>query len=179
MYSRLCFLGLLLALQINECAATSRMGEVIVQQSGDMPCFALEDTKSTGRGEPKLGSITIYAGTGENGSSPRRVWSFMVEPSSPGLLLPVGQCVPYGQTPAGARTRTLVKAEPLVPGVLYTVSMGADRSDPHDPTQAYSAEFCIIKQPGASVRVQQIKQDVSLRTQQRGLCERNSGLGHE
>jgi hypothetical protein len=148
------------------------MGTVIVQQSGDVPCFALEDTTATRRGNPKLGSITVSAGTGESGPAPRRVWSFMVEPSSTGIPFPVGQCMPYGQTPAGVKTRTLVQAEPLVAGVVYVVSISAELSDPNDSTQGYSSEFCMIKQDGGIVRVHQIKKDVSVRMQQRALCDR-------
>jgi hypothetical protein len=147
------------------CAARSRMGEVVVTQSGSEPCFGLENTAATRQGEHRLWSIAVYQ---RSGDKPQPVWVFTLAPQNQALFMAPPVCVLYGQAPAQAAVSTAPIA--LETGIVYSVSVGARGTDASDPTRSYSGEFCLLRKAGQPSTVYQIQWDAKAEKWQRNIC---------
>ena len=147
------------------CAARSRMGEVVVTQSGSQPCFGLENTAATRQGQHKLWSIAVYQ---RSGDKPQPVWVFTLAPQNQALLMTPPVCVPYSQAPTQAAVTTAPIA--LETGIVYSVSVGARGTDDSDSTRSYSGEFCLVRKTNQPATVQQIKWDAQAGKWQRDVC---------
>jgi hypothetical protein len=150
---------------VTGCAARSRMGEVVVTQSGSQPCFGLENTAATRQGQHRLWSIAVYK---RSGDKPQPVWVVTLAPQNQAQLIAPPVCVPYGQAPAQAAVSTAPIG--LETGVLYSVSIGARGTDASDPTRSYSGEFCLIRKTSEPITVHQIQWDAQAEKWQRDIC---------
>lgn len=150
---------------VTGCAARSRMGEVVVTQSGSQPCFGLENTAATRQGEHRLWSIAVYQ---RSGDKPQPVWVFTLAPQNQTLLMTPPVCVPYGKVPAQAVVSTAPAV--LEPGLIYSVSVGARGTDASDPTRSYSGEFCLLRKTSQPTTVHQIQWDAKTEKWQRDIC---------
>lgn len=142
-------LPVLMLVMASGCAARSGMGTAVVSQAGEVPCFGVESTVATRHGNPELQAISV---TDQKGNP---VWRFIFAPSAPGIPLAVGQCVQYGAKLP--EMRVYVEPRQLEAGTLYTVMVNASVDDPQEAIHLYSARFCVVRQPGAAVRVHQIE----------------------
>jgi hypothetical protein len=155
----------LACVHVTGCAARSRMGEVVVTQSGSQPCFGLENTAATRQGQHRLWSIAVYQRSGDR---PQPVWVFTVAPQNQAVLMVPPVCVPYGQAPAQAAVSIAPIA--LETGVIYSVSVGARGTDASDPTLSYSGEFCLVRKASQPSTVHQIQWDAKAEKWQRDVC---------
>ena len=147
------------------CSATSRMGSVVVTQVGDVPCFALEDTRATRTGDPRLFAIDVYTFEARAGEP---IWSFTVPFAGPGVPAPPTSCVTYGQVlPTAAQIRP---PQALHTGVVYVIWIGARVKELSTSTQGYLAEFCLLRQPDQTLRIHQVRWDSSAGEWQREIC---------
>jgi hypothetical protein len=155
----------LACMHMTACAARSRMGEVVVTQSGSQPCFGLESTAATRQGQHKLWSIAVYQRSTEK---PQPVWVFTLPPQAQAMLMTPPVCVPYGQAPVQAAIGTV--AATLQVGSVYSVAVGARGTDNSDPTRSYSGEFCLVRKGNQQVAVHQIQWDAEASKWQRDVC---------
>ncbi|WP_036250722.1 hypothetical protein [Methylobacter sp. BBA5.1] len=147
--------------QISGCTPIRKeIGPAIVQQSGNLPCFSIENTEKTRAGEANLKAIEVI---GEQGS---KIWFVELKKSSP---FTPDQCIPYGQTTDVYTTK--VPAEPLVPGQVYGVAIYAPMERYPYEVHGYTADFCLLKRPGQEILVHQVQFDPKTSRWLREVCK--------
>ena len=151
---RLLLVSLVLLAMASSGAAMSRLGQIVVTVVDGKPCFGLESTVATHRGEPTLRSVSVRL---EGGSEQSAVWVFRTPPTSPGAAFTPPTCLRYGEVAPDA----IVSKEPtdLVSGKVYSVFIRARGMDATDPTLGYTAEFCLQRNPDQTLRVHQKRPD--------------------
>lgn len=138
------------------------MGQVVVEDRDGLPCFGIENTVATRIGDPELSELRIGA-QGERGYE--TVWSFTLEKPIP---FPPGQCLRYGEVPGKAAMHN--PPPPLQFGRLYTVGLRAHVKDPGDPTFAYTAEFCVVRDSAGEPRVHEVRRHEKAGGWDRAAC---------
>lgn len=142
--------------------ACSRMGRVVVEERDGLPCFGIENTVATRMSDPELSWLHIET---QGEGSRETVWSFSVPKP---IAFPPGQCLRYGEVPAEGVTHTV--AQPLHVGRRYLVTLRARGNDPTDPTFAYTAELCLVRDSTGQLGVHEIQWDEKAGIWDRAVC---------
>ena len=147
--------------QIGGCTPIRKeIGQAIVLQSGNLPCFSIENTEKTRAGEANLKAIEVI---GEQGN---KIWFAEFKKSSP---FTPDQCIPYGQTTDIYPAK--MPAEPLVPGQVYGVTLYAPMGKYPYEAHGYTADFCLLERPGQEILEHQVQFDSKTSRWLREFCK--------
>lgn len=135
-----------------EGSASSPMHSARVMQSGDMPCFALQDGAATRRQASQL--VMVHVAIPQSAAMARDgrvVWSAGF-PSAVTRTLQGDECITYGDTPSGSDS--MVAPEELQLGIAYQVTLNTDLLMPGGlENRQYSGDFCLSGQADGKVVV--------------------------
>lgn len=148
--SRLFFAVVLVAMT-GGCDARYRMLEGTVRQSGNLPCFSIED-------DPDAPSVQVAAiVVSEIDASDRvteTVWTADYTLSDSPTSLSAASCIPYGADGSSPAVGPVV---PVIPGRRYTVFVNAHvKVDDEWRNRRYRSHFCIEEGALSSVVVHQV-----------------------
>lgn len=128
------------------------MYRVKVMQSGDLPCFALEDAAQTRRYASRLVMVHVAIPQSAPMARDGRVaWSVGFPPAVV-RTLQNEECLEYGVAPPGSDS--MVVSEELQLGIAYHVTLNTDllKSNRLENRQ-YSGDFCLSEQVDGSIKV--------------------------
>lgn len=136
-----------------EGRAGSAMHRARVMQSGDMPCFALQDNAETERYASRV--VMVHVAFPQSAAMARDgkvMWSIGMAGPASEKSLQGNECITYGESPAGADVMTVPGA--LAYGVDYHVALNtALLKRGAAENRQYLSDFCLSIQPDGRIRV--------------------------
>lgn len=125
-----------------------------VQQSGEVPCFSVADTRETRRSPPILAVVSVYQRVA---GRQQMVWSFDATKSDDDVRLSPDNCIPYGRSSQGASSAQVAD---LQAGVEYTVTINSHMPDDNRRSnRRYKGYFCLTKEASRKTVIHQVKWD--------------------
>lgn len=161
------FSAVFLLLRLGEASAYSGIGEALVRQVGELPCFAIPDKRETRKNPVAFDGLAV----GTDDQSPYN-WAVdqKMELIKQGVRLHItpDQCIVYGEIPDGMSVAEKmpdglpigVPASPLQTGVIYGVSIYAYPNNGNSPIRGYHRAFCLVKTAENNIRVIEIESGV-------------------
>jgi hypothetical protein len=121
-------------------SAYSRVGEAAVIDRSGHPCFTLAKVEIERASKDGIIPITEISVSEEENSNPKTLWEFYSRSEGDLLKLNSNDCIEYGTTLKG---REPEKAQPLMNGRQYSVTIRIKRRNSTDPTLFYEKRFCM------------------------------------
>ncbi|MCD7099067.1 hypothetical protein [Stenotrophomonas sp. MMGLT7] len=140
-------------LQAGDVHARSSMSELVVSEKDGKPCFALKPDRETRRYRSRIAYVNVASDPSPGSTEPARVaWASTLPPAPGEYTLGAEECLAYGQRVPGEEIVTA--AQPLQPGVRYTVTMNTFlRGKGGSTNSGYAGQFCLARDRQGRVRV--------------------------